>query len=316
MAPPCGKEKDGTPDDCVGAVAPQSSAEAASALWRKGTFVSSTIAIHGSVDGDSRSVWDKRVSTRVAAYFPVKLYLEGLPGPLAARSRDVGPGGICVGTRSPFALSSVQRVAIELPSGPLVLAAEGRWQREIAAEHAMVSGIQFMDPPRAETFTISKFVRDRASELAQFMQEHSDLAGLDVDCAMDLALFTRLREVPAGHRLYCQGKRSDGGESIFVVYRGSVALEVAVDGDDRVRLERVEAGGVFGGLPLVAGVPHVESASTETDSLLLEIDPYTFHFLEWAKPPLARGLTQIVIRKQVLHLSNLITRLAGKSVET
>ena len=49
---------------------------------------------------------------------------------LPTRTCDVGPGGLCVESLSPFDRDAIRRVEIGLPDGPLMTRAEGRWQRE------------------------------------------------------------------------------------------------------------------------------------------------------------------------------------------
>ena len=60
---------------------------------------------------------DLRATPRMAADFRVNLYVTGLAGPIPARVRDLSTTGACVATAGSFALKSLQRAVLSLPSG-------------------------------------------------------------------------------------------------------------------------------------------------------------------------------------------------------
>jgi CRP-like cAMP-binding protein len=173
-----------------------------------------------------------------------------------------------------------------------------------------LTGIQFVDPEPAERRRLWEVVQRQSAQLSRFLDESPDLEDLDLDETMDLARATRLREVPRGRRLYGEETWRPGEDSVFVVIRGTVAIDARRHRARDVWLERVEPGGLFGGLPLIAKIPHVESATAEADLQLLEIDRFTFRYLEWTRPQIARAIARGVMRKQARHLSDLIRRVA------
>ncbi len=250
----------------------------------------------------TESVLGRRQGPRVAMDLSVQLGVSGLPGLLSASSREIGTGGACVATQTPFALNSLDRIVIELPGGPTTLPAEGRWQREVPDEHAILTGVQFSHPHPETVRSLWKFLQERAQALAQFLEDRSELAELAIDELLQLTLSSRCRKVPAGQLVYAQGSEGAGTDSIFVVLQGSVVFEMESSDRRRVELCRGEAGAVFGGLPLVSGLPHVESAVAVYDLLLLEINAYSVHYLEVMNPSLARLLTRAAVRAQTVHL--------------
>lgn len=268
-------------------------------LSTRASSLSSTAA---SGDGESRGL------PRVGADFPVDLRTSDLSSALPARARDLGVGGVCVATASPFSLKSVRRVAIALPDQTLTLEAEGRWQREARGDDCILTGIEFSRPPDAAVRTLWDFVLDAGKEIARFLDTASDLRGLGVEDSMGLAHLTRLRDVPAGRWLYAQETQRDGEDSVFVVLRGSVGLHVRVRNARDVNLSRLGPGALIGGLALLSGAPHWESAVAASDTRLLEIDRAAFHHLERTKPQLARRLAHGILQTHATRLQSLLTR--------
>ncbi len=269
-----------------------------------------TTALHGSEDRKRQGEPEAHATPRMAACVPVRLHLEGLPGPLAARSRDIGTGGVCVETGSPFALSSVERIVLDLPTGKMAFAAKGSWQRAPFVGDGLLTGIQFVSPKPEAIHRLWDFVQVQAKECARFLHEGSELGTLSLDDALEIALRTRVRQVPAGRWIYRQG--SAGEDSVFMVLSGTVAFEMRSRRDPPIRLKPIGVGGAFGGLPLLAEISHPESALAETDTQLLEIARYTFRYLERTKPLLARCVTRALIRRQTSHLTELAERVVDR----
>lgn len=253
---------------------------------------------------------DRRVSPRVAARFRAELFCLGGSGAPVARSSDIGPGGVCIETESAFDASSLRRISIELPDGPVQAKAVARWQRRNNAETGFLTGVDFRDLAPNATKALLRFVHDRAEELSGFLLQRSEVEGLQLDEALDLALFTRVAEFPRDNRIYEQGTLGVRGDSIYVVFDGDILLEAIAPGGTPVRIEQVGMGGVIGGLPLLAETAHTESAIAVADTRLLEIDPHTFDYLQSVKPSVAGRLRTAVIRKRAHHLRLLIERVA------
>lgn len=250
--------------------------------------------------------------SRVASAFPVDVYGGDLAGRLPSRSRDLGIGGVCVETPSPFALSSVRRVVVTLPCGRLELDAVGRWQREASPEAAVLSGIDFLSPSREAVDRLWEVVARRGRELARHLAASPDLCGFGIEEAVGLAQLTRVREVGAGRTLYRQDTRRDGEDSLFLILAGRVALQARVRDRREVTLEVLSSGRVFGGLPLLADLPHGESALAASDVRLVEIDASAFRCLSHVRPWLAERLTGAVLELHAKRLHRLLARVGER----
>ncbi len=232
-----------------------------------------------------------RLGPRVAAYIPIHIHLTHRADTLVARSRDVGIGGVCVATGEEFPILEVQSVSIEFPGRTLSSMARGCWQRRVEDEDAVLSGIQFLDCPLAVRGALAEVVQKRAHEIACFLEESESLSGLDLDDRLELAKFSRLRQVPSNGFVYRASDREI--ESLFIVYRGSVTIRSNISSvADRV----LPQGHGFGGRSLIADLPSVETCIAREDTQLLEIDVYAFRFLEFARPVLARRVMRAILQ--------------------
>lgn len=250
-----------------------------------------------------------RGSGRVGSDLPVEVHLAELPAPLLARSRDVGVGGLCVATPSPFALKSVRRVVIALPDGPLAIEAEGRWQIDAAGDDLVLSGLAFLDLSPEAVDALSHFVIETGRTLARFLYTQSELRDFGLEEILGLAQITRLRDVTTGRFLYRQDTALPGEDSIFVVARGGICLSARTRGARDVTLARLQPGQVFGGMPLVGDAAHAESAIAESETRLLEVDRDAYRYLEGARPWLAQRLAFAVARTYTRRLHEVLGRL-------
>jgi CRP-like cAMP-binding protein len=112
-----------------------------------------------------------------------------------------------------------------------------------------------------------------------------------------------MRRLPAGRYVY--GQNEAALRSVFLVFEGQTILETEINGW-RFTLGRLQRGEAFGGIGLVASVPTPESAIAGTDLVLLEIEPFTFRYLEVVRPLLARRLRQIVFESFLSRVHNLL----------
>ncbi len=232
-----------------------------------------------------------RLGPRVAAYIPIQVHLTNQAETLVARSRDVGIGGVCIATREDFPVLEVESVSIEFPGRTLSSMARGCWQRRVEDEDAVLSGIQFVDCSLEVRGALAEMVQKRAHEIACFLEESESLRGLDLDDRLELAKFSRLRQVPANRVVYRASDREI--ESLFVVFRGSVSIRSAIASvEDRV----LPQGRSFGGRSLIADLPSIETCTAREDTQLLEIDVYAFRFLEFARPMLARRVMRAILQ--------------------
>lgn len=247
-----------------------------------------------------------RADPRVGVDLPVEVHSADLPAPLLGRSRDLSVGGVCVATPSPFACKSVRRVVLRLPDRSLALEAEGRWQREVAGDDIVLTGLSFVDPDDSVVEYLWDVVLDRGKELARFLYARTDVSNLGLEEAMGIAQATRVQHVPAGRWLYTQGRPGPEADSIYVVLEGRVVLQVRVrDAVEKV-FDTVGPGGLFGGAGVVGGEPPSESAVAETNLRLLEIDARSYQYLLAAKPWLALRLAQLVNRVRARRTGRLL----------
>jgi CRP-like cAMP-binding protein len=254
------------------------------------------------------AVVEARATPRVSADFPLRIWSRDLSGPLDARTRDLSVGGVCVATKSPFSFKSVRRIGLQLGDESLELEAEGRWQSESHSDDAVLTGVSFVRPEPRHVQRLWDVVHDAGKQLARFIYDGSELCDLGADDADSLAQVTRARQISAGRLVYRQDMVRPGDDSIFLVQRGRVSLVSRIcDGRD-LTVERLGAGGLVGGLPLIAGVPNAESAWADEDSALLEISRSAFSYLRLAKPLVAQRLAQSVARCFVRRQRTLVER--------
>jgi CRP-like cAMP-binding protein len=186
-------------------------------------------------------------------------------------------------------------VRLQLPDESLGFEAVGAWQTRTLMNDSHLTGLRFLNFGEREASRLWAFVQERATELTRFL-ESSDLRGIPVEDLLTIALGTRLRELPQGARVFHPGQRDGSEDSIFVVLRGSVLMEM------HESFMVIGAGRLLGGLRLVTSLPNGSSARAASELELLEINPYTMRFLEWARPSAARSLMQCTARVHIERL--------------
>jgi CRP-like cAMP-binding protein len=261
---------------------------------------------------EAESPFEARTAPRVACTLMGEMQLGGM-GKIPCRLRDVGTGGVCVQTPSPFAMSSLRSLTMHLPGESLTVDIEGCWQREASLERAIFTGLRFTRPDAPDRERIRKFVEQSAQELTNFLQNNSDLRDLGLDEALDVALASRLREAASGMFICREGHPRAGDDSLFALMRGTVTLAATGNREHEIEVERVTPGGIFGGVPLIADVPSPVSAVAATDVTLLELDRAAFRYLERAKPLVAHRLARSIAACQVAQFRSLVLRLADQS---
>jgi hypothetical protein len=249
---------------------------------------------------------NRRLLPRVASRLIARLSFRGMPAELLGQARDIGPGGVCIETASQFASASVQRVSMEFPGYTANLNVAGCWQRNAAGRTGVLTGMRFVGLRSSESEHLWRYVYQRGAELASFLRDRSRPAAIDYDDAIDLAFFTRFVQFPAGDCIHRQGSLGGRGDSAFVVYEGRVMLEARSATAQIVYRDFVESGGAFGGMPILAAAAHPDTATADTDVLLLEIDPYAFHYLEGARPRAVGWLSRALAGRYAGRLQQLI----------
>jgi len=244
-----------------------------------------------------------RSNPRVGTDLPVELYATDFSGALLGRTRDLSIGGACIATQSPFSIKSVQRIVLGLPSQNLTLDAVGCWQREDPAEKLILTGVQFENPDTDVLELVWDQVLDSGKRLARFLYERTALHELGLEEAMGLAQVTRFRQMSIGDLIYRQGQRGDGTDSIFLIIEGNVTLQVRIRDAIERPLCQLGVGDLFGGLPLLADMPHCESAIADSTVRLLEVDASAFRHLRSMKPWLGHRLGVALLRVHAQRMS-------------
>jgi CRP-like cAMP-binding protein len=243
----------------------------------------------------------RRSLARVPMDLTVRLHLASSPGPLPARARDLGVGGVCVATPAPFALPDLRRVSLLHANERIEVKAEGRWQVEVPGRDGHLSGIRFHDVDARTLERLWDAVHTQTKQLSRWLSQHSELKALPLPDLIQLLQAMRLRELASGEVVYQQGVRQPGDDSILVVRRGRVALETRSPRAQRVALGHATAGQVLGGSAVLCGAPPLESAVVCEAASLLEISRASLGFVQAACPALAADLAAIVTRSYVLR---------------
>ena len=244
-----------------------------------------------------------RSNPRVGTDLPVELYATDFGGALLGRTRDLSIGGACIATQSPFNIKSLQRIVLGFPTQSLPVDAVGCWQREDPAEKLILTGIQFEKPTHEQLEMVWDQVLDSGKRLARFLYERTALHELGLEEAMGLAQVTRFRSMSPGDLIYRQGQRGEGSDSIFLIAEGNVTLQLRIrDAFDRP-LAQLSVGDLFGGLPLLADLPHAETAVADTNVRLLEVDAAAFRHLRSMKPWLGHRLGTALLRVHAQRMS-------------
>lgn len=245
-----------------------------------------------------------RSNPRVGTDLAVELYASDFGGALLGRTRDLSIGGACIATQSPFSIKGLQRVVLGLPTQNLALDAIGCWQREDPTENLVLTGIQFDNPYSEQLELVWDQVLDSGKKLARFLYERTALHELGLEEAMGLAQVTRIRTMQAGDTIYRQGTRGEGNDSIYLITEGRVTLQLRIRGAIEQTLTTLSTGDLFGGMPLLADLPHSESAIADTEVRLLEVDQAAFRHLRSMKPWLGHRLGVALLRVHAQRMAD------------
>ena len=247
-----------------------------------------------------------RSNPRVGLDLPAEIFAGDFSGALLGRTRDLSIGGACLATQSPFSFKSVRRIVLRLPSQTLTLDAAGCWQREDPVENMILTGILFENPTPENLEVVWNLVLDAGKKLARFLYERTALRELGLEEAMGLAQVTRLRTMQPGDTIYRQGTRNGINDSIFLIAEGSVTLQVRIRDAIEQPLVQLGPGDLFGGLPLLADLPHGESAVANTALRVLEVDGAAFRHLRSMKPWLGHRLGVALLRVHAQRMSQVL----------
>ena len=259
-----------------------------------------------------------RSDPRIAISAPARVYTSEFSGALPGIVRDLSVQGACIATPSPFAFKSLDRIELDLVNGPLCLRAKGRWQRDEEADDVVLTGISFEECDDHARDQLWKAVMQGGHDIARFVLENCNLPELTLEDSLGLAQVTRHRQVSMGRTIFSQtGDTSEQAtdtdadqDSFFLLLRGEVSLTLRIRDARNRETARLARGDAFGGLPLVAAMPHAESAIAASDCELLEIDAGSFRYLRTARPWLGQRLGQAILRTNAQRLTRLLQELA------
>lgn len=259
----------------------------------------------GATDA-AAAVLEARADPRVGVDLGARVFSRDFEGGLDARARDLSVGGVCVASESPFAFKSVERLVLDLPSGPMELPAQGRWQSESVCERVVLTGLAFDSRSAADVSRLWDAVQGSCKELGLFLYDRTELSDLSADDAVSVAQISRFRIVGIGRFIYRQDVCRAGDDSIFIVHRGRVSLGHGFTSGREATLERLGPGCLFGGLPIVAETPNLETAVADEDCTLLEISRAAYGYMRVARPLLAQRLAQLVARSHTQRMRRLL----------
>lgn len=256
----------------------------------------------------SNGVLIPRHEPRVAVSYPVDLFSSGFAGPLRARSRDIGLGGICVETASIFAVGSLRRAVLGLPGDEVAVDVRGCWQRLCPSGRGVLTGIAFERPARTQADRLWDVVVTHGSRQARRLYGRGDFEDFGIEELLGLCHASRLRRLPKGHRIYSQGAAHSDAGSVFVIQEGVVSLRVATADGRPAAFDRLGPSRLFGGIPLLAAVAPPETALVEEDAVILDVTKSSFEILRSSKPWLAQHLAQAVNRVYARRAAELLAR--------
>ena len=257
-------------------------------------------------------VMESRSIPRVGIDLAAEIGASDFAQPLPSRTRDIGIGGACLATSSPFSYRGVRRVTLHLSDGVISIPARGMWQRVEHAENVVLTGVEFIDPDERSIDRLWDLVMDCGKTLARFLHGDTDLKNLSPDEAVGISHASRWRAVPTGRYVYRGDVARSGEASIFLVHSGTVVLQLRMRGAIDRPIARLGPGRLFGGLALLSEPLEGESAIAHTDVRLLEINQSSFRFLCTTKPWLAQRIAQAVTLAYLRRAANLLAEFSQR----
>ncbi len=215
----------------------------------------------------------RRGTIRVAAMLPVELVFSGASGgAIPARSVDIGMGGMCVQTGSMIDASAIRAVRVSLGDTRVEIGIRSHWSLEFGGNGGPASGLVFESVNEEVRASLWNYIQRRGHDLGMFLSSCIGLDQLNFEEAFELALATRIRQIPAGDLVY-RGGDEERSAAICALMEGSVLLEPA-NGRFNQQISTVGPRELFGGLSVVAGCVPFERAVAVEDSTVLEFSGY------------------------------------------
>jgi CRP-like cAMP-binding protein len=244
----------------------------------------------------ARKLLGRRSLARVPMDLTLRLHLANLPGPLPARARDLGVGGLCISTPTCFPLNDLIRVSLLHPKERFDVPIEGRWQTEVPGRDAYLSGVRFHEVDARTLDRLWDSVHAQTKHLSRWLSRQSELSSVALSDLVELLQSMRLRDLGSGESLFRQGSRQLGEDSIFVVVSGRIVLETSSPRGRKTLLGSAGSGQVIAGSAVLYGAPSTESAIVSEAASLLEISRSSLSFVQATCPALAADLIAIATR--------------------
>lgn len=226
---------------------------------------------------------------RIGLTRDVELYGSGFSGRLPATTVDVSPGGVCVLTPTPIATDGISAVGLQLGGERVRFGARGSWQRPVEGGGFM-TGIAFSAPAPRETSLLWDLVLERGSELARFLHGLPGLERLGIDALMSVCQIVRARDVATRDVVGLLPCDSAKLSSVFVVFRGSVSVQLRRRSGCAAIRRHAGPGNSFGAWAGVHAEPAAQYAVALEHTELLEISSSAFEHLRVAHPIAAEAV--------------------------
>jgi CRP-like cAMP-binding protein len=223
----------------------------------------------------------------------LRLHLANMPGPLPARARDLGVGGLCVTTPTCFPLADLRRVTLLHPNERIDVPVEGRWQTVVPGRDAHLSGMQFREVDGRTLDRVWDAVHAQTKYLSRWLSQHSELSALPLPDLIQLLNAMRLRDLGSGEVLSRPEARQLGDDSIFVILSGRLVLETSSPRGRKIALGSLTRGQVACGSAFLRGSPPLERVTVSEAVSLLEISRPSLTFVQAACPALAAEVVAI-----------------------
>jgi hypothetical protein len=103
---------------------------------------------------------ERRASSRVRAYRPVRLHLPRSPRVLETLTKDLSVGGVCCISPTAFPISTELNLEFVLSTGEGSITARGRttWFRSLPHSEQFDLGITFLDMPETDKRRLSVYL--------------------------------------------------------------------------------------------------------------------------------------------------------------
>ena len=109
---------------------------------------------------------ERRTSSRIRAYWPVRLHLPRSPRLLETLTKDLAMGGVCCISPTAFPVSTELNLELVLSTGEGPITARGRtaWFRSLPYSEQFDLGISFLEMPDHDKRRLSVYLGGLASK--------------------------------------------------------------------------------------------------------------------------------------------------------